>query len=69
MVLRMDYALTPPLKLELVFINQKYHGGLGNKGPSHLIQHKILFVDENKEKRKTTWKQNLSSKMDMGKKI
>ena len=61
MVLRKDYySNIPPLKFELVHLIQKYHGGLGNKGLSHLIQHKILFVHENKEKRKTTWEQNLS---------
>ena len=43
MVIRMDYSLTHTLKLELVLLNQKYHGGLGNKGSSHLIQHKIYL--------------------------
>ena len=60
MVLGWIITLTPPINPYLVPLNQKYHGGLGNKGSSHLIQQKILFVHENKEKRKTTWEQNLS---------
>ena len=41
---------------------QKYHGGLDNKGSSHLIQQKKIFVHGNKEKRKTTWEHNLPKK-------
>ena len=66
MVIGFIITLKPSLKPKLVHFNQKYHGGLGNKGPSHLIQQKILFFHKNKVKRKTTWEQNLSSKMDMG---
>ena len=46
----MDYYSNTPLNLELVQLNQKYHGFLGNKGSSHLVQHKILFVHEKKGK-------------------
>ena len=39
----MDYFYNIPLTLDLVQLNQKYHGGLGNKGSSHLIQHNFFI--------------------------
>ena len=69
MLLGCIITLTPIINHYLLLLMQKYHGGLGNKISSHLIQHKILFVHENKEKRKIISDQNLSSKMDMEPKI
>ena len=36
-------TITPQLKPYSVQLIQKYHGGLGNKGSSHLIQQKIYL--------------------------
>ena len=68
MVIGWIITLTPTIKHYLVLLNQKYHGGLGNKGSSHLIQHKILFVHRNKVRRKTTWEQNIPSEMEIERK-
>ena len=65
MVLRWITALTPPLKPNLVQLIPKIIEALETKAQVTSYNRKLYLSIENKVRRKTTWEQNLPSKMDM----
>ena len=67
MVLRWINALTPPLKQKLVQLIPKIIEALETKAQVTSYNRKLYLSIENKVRRKTTWEQNLPSKMDMEK--